>query len=182
MPTGLNGGEAGFLQGKIYVPGGFTAAGTISSQHLAYDVAANSWTMPAQPPSGAALYSLAVDEPRGVFYVTGGSGASLSTTAARAYDPMTNGWTDLTPMGTARSGHESAVIEGKLYVAGGQGTASGLSSGEVYDFGSKQWSPIARLNAPRAFAINVVTKDSAGNPLWFVFGGIESRHGFACRH
>ncbi len=173
MPTGLNGGEAGFLKGKIYIPGGFSAAGTISAQHLAYDVAANTWSMPAQPPSAAALYSLAVDEPRGVFYVTGGSGTSVSTTAARAYDPMTNAWTDLTPMGTARSGHESAMIEGKLYVAGGQGTSSGLDTGEVYDFDSKQWSPIARLNQQHAFSVNVVSKDPAGNPLWFIVGGFD---------
>ncbi len=173
MPTGLNGGEAGFLKGKIHIPGGFSATGAISPQHLAYDVTANTWSMPAQPPSAAALYSLAVDEPRGVFYVTGGSGASIATTTARAYDPMTNAWTDLTPMGTARSGHESAVIEGKLYVAGGQGTSSGLDTERSTISASKQWSPIARLNVQRAFSVNVVSKDPAGNPLWLVIGGID---------
>jgi uncharacterized protein (TIGR03437 family) len=174
MPTGLNGGEAVFLKGKIYIPGGVTSAVTLSLLHFAYDVASNTWATAAEPPSAAFLYALAVDEARGVYYHTGGIPTSTGTvgvTTVRLYDPNTNTWTDLPPMSTARFGHEAALIEGKLYVVGGIGPSGGLQSGEVYDFTTRQWSAIAPLNRPRLFASNFVGKDPAGNPLWFVVGG-----------
>ncbi len=175
MPTGINSGEAVFLKGRIYIPGGFNSSNQVTRLHLAYDVAANAWTMPAQPPSATIDYALAADEERGVFYLTGGSPTGQSgVTTVRSYDPSADAWTDLPPMSTARFGHDAALIHyngGKLYVAGGLGATGALASGEVYDFNTRQWSPIAPLNRPRLLGINFAGKDPAGNPLWFIVGG-----------
>jgi uncharacterized protein (TIGR03437 family) len=172
LPTGLNGGEAVYLHGKIYVPGGFTAASAISASHFAFDVAANSWATLPDVPGGVYLYALAADEARGVYYLTGGNNNIGGPVAGvRAYKPASNEWSELPPMNIARYGHEATLIGGKLYVVGGFGATGGLRSGEVYDFETKQWSPIADLHRARRFAAGAVGQDPAGNPLWFVAGG-----------
>jgi uncharacterized protein (TIGR03437 family) len=175
MPTGINGGEAAFLNGKIFIPGGFTTT-SVSAQHLAYEIATNLWVQRAdQPlPSPVFFYSLVADESKGVFHLTGGNNNTTGAVAsARTYDVNSNTWAELPAMGTARYGHESALIDGKLYVVGGTGSSGGLVSGEVLDFSTRQWSPIASLNTPRSNASGTITKDASGNPTWLLVGGIN---------
>ncbi|MGH9845233.1 MAG: IPT/TIG domain-containing protein, partial [Blastocatellia bacterium] len=171
MPAGLNGGEAIFLKGRIYIPGGFNVSAAQSTQHFTYDVASNTWETLTSPPVGAILYALAADDTRNVYYFTGGQPATGISARVNSYDPTAKLWNDLPSMTTARYSHEAALIDGKLYVAGGIGGSGGLVSGEVYDFSTGQWTPIAPLSRPRANAVNFVGKDAAGNPLWFVTGG-----------
>src|SRR4029450_12066019 len=100
MPTGLNGGAAVFLKGKIYIPGGVTPSVELSPLQFAYDPAANIWSMPARPLTPAFLYALATDEARGVYYLTGGIpsiNGTAGATTIRSYDPGANTWTDLPP-------------------------------------------------------------------------------------
>ncbi|MFN7944035.1 MAG: M36 family metallopeptidase [Blastocatellia bacterium] len=175
MPAGLNGSEAVYLNGKIYIPGGVNNSVLLSAKHYAYDVAANTWAEVADLPVGAFLEALAADPARGVYYHTGGLqsiSASSGSTTIRSYDPKTNTWTDLPPMKTARFGHRAAVIEGKLYVYGGLGPVDGLDTGEVFDFTTRQWSPIAASGRPRMTAFAFTGSDQSGNPLWVMVGGV----------
>ncbi|MEP7271427.1 MAG: M36 family metallopeptidase, partial [Acidobacteriota bacterium] len=173
MPVGLNGGDAANLNGKVFIPGGFTAA-ALSSLHNAYDIAANAWLPRAASPVPVYLYSLATDAAAGAFHLTGGNnGVSGAVATARSYTAASDSWTELPAMTTARYSHKSAIIQGKLYVAGGVGALGGLTRCEVFDPGTKQWSPIASLNTPRSGAGGFVTQDAAGNPLWFLVGGIN---------
>lgn len=173
IPMGLSSGEAVYLNGKIFVPGGFTSASaTPAQQHYVYDVAGNAWSMRAAVPAISYFYALAADETRGVYYQTGGNNNLGGAVAiVRAYDAQADAWSDLPPMKAARYGHEAALIEGKLYVIGGFGVTGGLSSGEVFDFSTQQWTAIASLNRSRRFAASSIVKDSAGNPYWLVGGG-----------
>jgi len=164
MPVALSNSEAVFLRGKIYVPGGSNASGQFTTQHLAYDMATNTWATVAAVPATAATYTLAADEARGLYYYMGGG-------ALRAYNPATDTWTTLVSLTTLRNGHETALIEGRLYVAGGLSAVGGLGSAEVFDFNTRQWSPIASMNRPRTNASNFVGRDLAGNPLWVIVGG-----------
>ncbi|HWQ36834.1 MAG TPA: M36 family metallopeptidase [Blastocatellia bacterium] len=173
MPMGLSSGEAVYLNGRIYVPGGFTSSSTTpAQQHYVYDIAGNSWSLASAVPAAAYFYALAADEARGSYYLTGGSN-NLSGPLAivRAYNPQTEAWSELPPMSTARYGHEAAMIEGRLYVAGGFGLTGGLVSAEVFDFSAQKWSPVASLSRPRRFAASAVGRDAAGNPLWLIAGG-----------
>jgi uncharacterized protein (TIGR03437 family) len=180
MPSGWSSSRAGYLNGHIYVPGGFSSSGTLALSHFAYDVEANSWASVAEVPSGASLYALAADEARGVYYLTGGNNSlGVAVATVRSYDPRTNTWSELPPMNTARSGHEAALIGGKLYVAGGSGASGSLQSAEVYDFETKQWAPIASLTNARRYATSAVGLEAAGNPLWFIFGGEDPATGSA---
>ncbi|HZN10562.1 MAG TPA: M36 family metallopeptidase, partial [Blastocatellia bacterium] len=172
MPVGINGGEGAFLNGRIYLPGGTDASAAINPAHQAYDVAANRWSALKEPPTGVTAYAVAADEGRGVYYLTGGSAnAADAVSAAFVYDPQADEWGELPRMTVARSGHEAALIEGKLYVAGGSGVTGGLASGEVHDFEKRQWSPTAGLHRPRRYATNFIGRGAAGQPLWFVVGG-----------
>jgi uncharacterized protein (TIGR03437 family) len=174
MISALNGGDAAFLNGRIYIPGGVTSTSEISGFHAAYEISSNQWLVQPTAPLAKSYYSLASDEGRQAFHMTGGNtNSNIISATAHTFNPMTNSWGELTPMNVARHSHVSAIIEGKLYVAGGQGAAGGLTSAEVYDFTSKQWTPIASLNLPRLNASSIVTRDPSGNPLWFVVGGLN---------
>jgi uncharacterized protein (TIGR03437 family) len=170
-PSILGNARAVFLNGKIYIPGGTIPGPVITPLHLAYDIAANTWSTQAEAPDSTALYAVAADSARGVYYQTGGITLTAFSAAAKMYNPSTNSWTVLPPMNSARVLHNAAVIEGKLYVAGGTGPSGLLLAGAVYDFETGQWSPIAPLNRPRTGAQAAVVEDAAGNPFWLFVGG-----------
>jgi uncharacterized protein (TIGR03437 family) len=174
MITALNGGDAAFLNGRIYIPGGVTNTSEISGFHAAYEISSNQWVVHPTAPLAKSYYSLASDEARQVLHMTGGNtNSNIISATAHSFSPTTNSWSELTAMNVARLSHISANIEGKLYVAGGLGASGGLTSAEVYDFTSKQWSPIANLNFPRLNASSFITRDPSGNPLWVVVGGLN---------
>jgi uncharacterized protein (TIGR03437 family) len=171
-PTILNNARAVYLNGKIYIPGGSTLNTFTVPLHFAYDIAANTWSTQAEVPGSTALYAVAADNVRGVYYRTGGSTLTDFSAAVRMYNPSTDTWTDLPPMNTARDSHSAVVFEGKLYVAGGRSPAGDLIGGEVYDFETGQWSPIAPLNRLRLGAEAAVVKDASGNPYWLFMGSV----------
>jgi len=177
LPVALNALEAATIQGKIYVPGGFTRQTTIDRNLRIYDIATNAWSSETAPPTAVGNYAIAVDGQQGVFYVTGGSDPGAGVSNVQAYDTRNNTWAQLPPMKTARFAHEAAFINGKLYVVGGSGPSGGLASGEVYNFQTGQWSPIASLNQPRSYAASAVAIDESGRLLWMVFGGEDADTG-----
>ena len=76
------------------------------------------------------------------------------------YDPQADAWTELAGMGTrsARHGHASAAVGGKLYVFGGHGAdvRSILSTVEIYDPASNSWAQgLSLTSAPRESAAAV---------------------------
>ena len=91
----------------------------------------------------------------GKIYVTGGrsqvDGSSLNS--AYVYDPQADAWTQLASMATARLGHASAAVEGKLNVFGGQGAGGHLSTAEVYDPASNSWAQGTSLTSARSYSM-----------------------------
>jgi uncharacterized protein (TIGR03437 family) len=172
MPVALANAKAVFLRGKIYVPGGVNVSNQLAADHLAYDVATNTWATAAAVPVPSTNYALVADDARGVYYYTSAAGV-------RAYDPAANTWTTLPSMNGLRLSHEAALIEGRLYVAGGNGATGGLTSAEVFDFSARQWTPIAPMNRPRINAVNYLARDTSGNPLWVIVGGQDTTTGAA---
>jgi uncharacterized protein (TIGR03437 family) len=177
LPTALTNIDAVFLGGKIYVPGGLDATNQRITRHFVYDVATNAWTTQADAPAAVSSYVLVADEARGVYYQTGGFIPTGRVSSVRMFNPATNTWSDLPPLGAARNFHEAALIEGRLYVAGGLGNTGGLGSAEVFDFNTRQWTPIAPMNRPRSLATSFVSREPSGNPLWFVVGGNDPATG-----
>jgi uncharacterized protein (TIGR03437 family) len=171
LPVMLSRGEAVHLNGKFYLPGGQTESATIATTYI-YDIATDAWTTGANAPLATSAYAIGTDATQNLIYVTGGlSSAATSTASVRSYNVTTNTWATLTPMKTARYGHEAAFIAGKLYVAGGFGLAGGLSNCEVYDPATQQWTDIAPLNRARTHAASTMFQDDAGNSYWLLVGG-----------
>ena len=79
----------------------------------------------------------------GKIYVTGGSNQGSSVNSVYVYDPQADAWTQLASMGTARKGHASAAVEGKLYVFGGRQGGNfpqpGFNTVQVYDPATDTW-------------------------------------------
>ena len=74
----------------------------------------------------------------------GGQGES----SCEVYDPASNSWRAIAPMGSKRYGLAAAVVGGLLYALGGY-DGSSLSSCEVYDPASNSWRAIAPMGSKR---------------------------------
>jgi len=122
--------------GKIYVFGGFNAAGFAVSDVDVYDPVTNTWSAaPADMPTArGAMYAVATKG--GTVYVIGGwdgLGTGLSTN--EAYKVATNTWTiGLLPMPTARAETGAVSHGGRVYIVGGgqPGFGNSVSANEVF--------------------------------------------------
>ncbi|MBN1955101.1 MAG: S8 family serine peptidase [Anaerolineae bacterium] len=124
-PTPVFGATLGYIDGKLYLAGGFTRTvmgwgGTYELQ--IYDLAAGTWSY--GPPieaqdviTGAGGSAGGVVDGR--LYVTGGCGASTcASTQHWAFDPAAGEWTALAPLPTARDFHAAVTGGGRLFVGG----------------------------------------------------------------
>ena len=73
--------------------------------------------------------------------------------SAYVYDPQANTWAQLTSMGTARRGHASAAVGGKLYVFSGRDGDEYLSTAEVYDPASDSWVQVSSWTHARRLRV-----------------------------
>ena len=114
-----------YLDGKIYVVGGYPSTRKSVDTVQAYDVATDKWTLTTPYPTTINHASaVGLD---GLLYVIGGQtnaggrrDKARYIAAVHSYDPKTGKWTPRAPMPTARSAMAHEVIDGKLYVAGGR--------------------------------------------------------------
>ena len=66
------------------------------------------------------------------------------------YDPVSNVWTTLTNMTTARNGLSGAVLGNSLFAVGGLNlNGNYLSTVEKYEITTGNWSSVASLNTGR---------------------------------
>jgi len=138
------------LDGRIYVVGGFDAAGQPASTVEAYDPATDRWTRRASLP--APLHHVNMAAVGGKLYVVGAlTGASFAATGATlVYDPALDAWAPLTsmPTGTERGASGVAVLDGRVVVAGGLRGAS-VADASVFDPQANAWSPLQPLGVAR---------------------------------
>jgi N-acetylneuraminic acid mutarotase len=83
--------------------------------------------------------------------VTGGNHYGGGLSSVERYDPLTNSWTIVAPMSTARKKHVSAALDGKLYACGGwdESTRTALTSVERYDPDTDSWETVAPMKTAR---------------------------------
>jgi aqualysin 1 len=120
----------GVINGKIYVAGGATAAGTPGSRLDVYDPATNTWTTRAAMPT--ARRNAAGLSFNGKLHALGGFSGSTYLATQEAYDPTTNTWSSLVGMPTARAGLEVGAAGGRLFAIGGRNGTSVVSVNERY--------------------------------------------------
>lgn len=133
MPAAIAGLSTNVVNGKIYVLGG----GKIGLVYE-YDPLANKWTIK----NGlwpTPRYYFSTSAVNGKIYVIGGANwvgdVSVPVSTVEEYDPMTDTWTKNADMPTARSGHSTSVVNGKIYVIGGSNGRAPILTVEEYDPG-----------------------------------------------
>jgi DNA-binding CsgD family transcriptional regulator len=127
---------AAVVGGKIYVPGGKTASGTISNQLEIFDPSQMRWGTGATLPLGISSYALASFE--GKLYLFGGWDGTQYLNRVFIYHPSENRWEEATPMPTPRGFAGAAVAGGKIYVLGGYDGQRALSANEMFTPGQQE--------------------------------------------
>ncbi|KAJ4818001.1 F-box/kelch-repeat protein [Rhynchospora pubera] len=109
----------------------------------------------------------------GCLYVLGGFARSLALSCVWRYDPRSNSWDQVGPMGSGRAFCKTGVLDGKLYVIGGvsrarNGRLNPLRSGEVFDPLTGTWEPVPDMPftkaqiLPAAFLADVLKPVATG--------------------
>jgi subtilisin family serine protease len=149
-PTPVFGATLGYIDGKLYLAGGYTKltddwGGTYTLQ--IYDLATRTWTTgPAIPAwgslTGAGGSNGAVLD--GKLHVVGGRGDNLAAGSDQhaVYDPVGNSWTHLAPLPYTTGWFGATAGGGKLWVAGGYLGQNGFYA---YDPASDSWEELALL-------------------------------------
>jgi len=161
------------LNGKIYVPGGFTGGGVGTNIVEVYDPAANFWaTIPALP---IAMHHLAFAAANGKLYVLGGYAGNSFSPSRRVFefDFAGNAWSEKTPMPSARGAGVAAEFDGKIFVIGGVNSSGAVvGTNQMYDPAMDNWTTLASMPTPREH-LAAATIDS----LIYVAGGRDFSQG-----
>src|SRR5215217_6541102 len=148
MPASFTNMEACTMNGKIYVPGGYSGTGPpFNSTFYIYDIATNTWSTGLAVPAPATLwYAVQCNAANNKVYVIGGFDGTGATGTNKIYDVATNTWSTGLAMPLPRYGPDSGLIGGAIYVAGGA-DATGVASTAVqrYDIAANTWSTVAPM-------------------------------------
>lgn len=143
LPVALEESAAAAAGGKLYVIGGFDAAGNSLRTVWVFD--GTSWSAGPRMPLGLDHVSAASLDDQ--VYVAGGH--SFGRDSARFFRLDGSSWTELAAMHHARGGHTLLATANRLYVIGGNAAAGNVAPAEVYDPQTRAWSDLPGLPAPR---------------------------------
>ncbi len=174
-PVARGAATAQAIDGRIFVTGGAPNEGLPAFSQLdVYDIAADQWTTKSNMPTAREhLASCAVN---GTMIVVGGwsslpNAKDKTQAAAEQYDPLTDHWTQLPDMPTARGGLGAVAIGSSCHVVGGEdwnlpppGT---FSAHEVYDVSSGRWT----TETPMPTARHGLGLGFLGGVLYAIGGG-----------
>ncbi|KAK4313697.1 hypothetical protein Pmani_014986 [Petrolisthes manimaculis] len=157
LPIPIHGAAAAFLDGVLYVGGGKS---THRYHHnlLAYDEHNEVWAARCPMLTGRGHHGLAALH--GSLYAVGGvtnegTGTHITPTCEK-YDPGSNTWIPVAPLGQARAYLGLAVLQDRLYAVGGYDGAKWLSLVEVYNPFRDQWTSVSpMISARSSFGITV---------------------------
>src|SRR5713101_6388279 len=143
LPVALEESGAAASGGKLYVVGGFDAAGNSLRTVWIFDGSA--WSAGPRLPLGLDHTSAATLDDH--VYVAGGH--SFGRDSARFFRLDGSSWTELAPMRHPRGGHTLLAAGSRLYVIGGNNAAANVAPAEVYDPKAGHWTDLPPLPAPR---------------------------------
>ena len=143
LPVPLEESAAAAAGGKLYVVGGFDAAGNSLQSVWVFD--GSVWTAGPRLPLGLDHTSAATLDDH--VYVAGGH--NFGRDSSRLFRLDDGSWTELSQMHHPRGGHALLAAAGKLYAIGGNTAFANVAPAEVYDPASNAWSDLPSLPAPR---------------------------------
>ena len=143
MPMALEEAAAATSGGKLYVIGGFDAAGNSLRTVWVFD--GKAWSAGPQLPIGLDHTSAA--ELGGHVYVAGGH--SFGRDSALVFRLDGRAWTKVASLHHARGGHTLLATTNRLYVLGGNSVFANVGPAEVYDPQTGAWRDLSSLPVPR---------------------------------
>ena len=170
FPGPINHGNAGAVNGKLYVAGCYISSDmqTATTQNYAYDPAADEWTEAAPLPAGTERGAACVAVDGSEMYVIGGARDGKSVDSVAVYDAVADAWTPLTQLPERREHCAAGAIGGKIYVGGGR--VDGITGVEPktweYDPANDAWTEKAELDPARGGLAGAVLQNRL-----IVFGG-----------
>jgi N-acetylneuraminic acid mutarotase len=132
------------VAGRLYVCGGFNAAGATVATVESYDVATGEWTTLAPMP--VALNHAAAASFGGRVYVFGGDSPTRTENVTLEFDPASNAWALRARMPTARNAAVALPFGDRIYVIGG---TPGGRDVEAYHPSSDSWTRLAPMPTAR---------------------------------
>ncbi len=118
------------IGGKIYVPGGLTASGTVTNVLEIYDPELNQWTTGASLPAAICAYGIAAFDGR--IYLFGGWDGKTYSSDVYEYAPGDNSWQQLSPMPTPRAYLGAAIAGRRIIIVGGKNEKGILKTNEEF--------------------------------------------------
>ena len=171
VPTPTQGMTADGV-GKVNI-GVYGSSGGDTNLTRLYNITADSWSSGTAGPAPARSEAAYGDTTHGGFlYVIGGVSAGTAVPNVHRYDPVTDTWTALASMPTARAGAAAASVDNNIFVIGGRLSADPCSGGpyvatvEKYDIDADTWTTVASLSTARSDLAAV----AHGGKI-YVFGG-----------
>jgi N-acetylneuraminic acid mutarotase len=145
LPQPLESPVAAFLNGTMYVAGGWNNQAVEQSTVYAYHPSSNTWTQVASLPQGVAAASIAVLD--GSVYVIGGctQGCAEVVSTVYRYSPSANTWTSVAAYPVPEQWSACAGVDSELVCAGGDtfdasGNVEGLTSTYIYQPKKNAWT------------------------------------------
>src|SRR5579864_3083091 len=143
LPVPIEETAAAAAGGKLYVMGGFNAAGASLDGVFVFD--GTTWQQGPRLPLPLDHASAASLE--GQVYIAGGH--SNGRDSARLFRLDADHWTALASMHYARGGHALIADEGKLYAVGGNNASTNVAQVEAYDPQAGSWAVVSSLPVAR---------------------------------
>ncbi len=142
-PTPTANIAAVWVDGRVLVPGGYTADGRPTDRVEVYDPDADAWSEAAPLPEPLSAYALTAFEGR--VYLFGGAGLRGYVATTYVYDPQADRWSRAAPLPTARGFAAAAPLNGRIYVVGGFDGGREYRTCEVYDPAADRWASCAPM-------------------------------------
>ncbi|MDR3081693.1 MAG: hypothetical protein LBV60_12335 [Streptomyces sp.] len=138
-PTG------GFIDGKLYVTGGWSSTGAPLGATEVYDPQLDTWSTAAANPEPLAAAAPAVLD--GKLYAIGGCDQDVcGQTTVQSYDPAADTWSTRAPYPEPVSWTSCGAIAGRLYCAGGFTDAAGATTSTyTYDPATDSWAKLSAM-------------------------------------
>jgi len=130
--------QAAFMNGKLYVTGGWSGTGVTTQSTQAYDPATGTWAKVADIPRGFAGAGSAVVG--GKWYIVGGCAASCGAAAVEVYDPATDTWSAAADYPETTAWLGCGGIGSALYCAGGYNGSTASTHAYSYDPVTDTWT------------------------------------------
>jgi hypothetical protein len=176
LPEVLDAPRGVLVDSKIYIPGGWDCDGVPKDVLYIYDVAANTWSMGASPPSGRAAYGIAAVD--GSIYRIGGCADAACTPSADVdvYDVDTDTWSSGASYPIDVAWQVCGALEGEIYCAGGyDGVGPTHKAYRYLPLPIDTWSDSAMIDLCRpwwAMGAGDNAVDAGGLQSLYLYGGI----------